>query len=115
MEDIYFYGTMNYEPGPNGIQKIDPRLLRHCVLLFLPTPEGKELKSILSGTLEASMLFNEHSPIDTDLSNAIVEASMNLLTSVTNVLKACPTPGRQHYLFNMKTIITVLQVWNVTK
>ncbi len=28
---------------------------------------------------------------------------------INDVLKPCATPGRQHYLFNMKSIITILQ------
>ena len=86
------------------------QLKRHSTLLYLPMPGSQALKSIFAGTLEACLLFNERSNIDSDLSNAIVEASLQLLELVTQVLKPCPTPGRQHYLFNMKTITAILQV-----
>ncbi len=70
------------------------------------------MKSIFSGVLEASFIYDQKQHIDLDLGNAIVDASLNLLEIVTNVLKPCPTLGRQHYMFNMKTIITVLQNLN---
>lgn len=74
-------------------------------------PNGNALRSIFNGTLEASMLFNEKSGLDQDLHTAIIDSSVKLLELVSEVLKPCPTPGRQHYLFNMKTIITILQVY----
>jgi hypothetical protein len=76
----------------------------------LPLPNGPALKSIFAGTLEASLLYNDKSNIDADLSAAIVDASLSLLEVVCNVLKPAPTLGRQHYQFNMKTITTILQV-----
>lgn len=79
-------------------------------MLYLPSPNGQALRTIFNGTLEASMLYNEKAGIDVDLHNAIIEASVNLLEMVIDVLRPCPTPGRQHYLFNMKSIIVILQV-----
>ncbi|RMZ99778.1 dynein gamma flagellar outer arm-like [Brachionus plicatilis] len=55
------------------------------------------------------MLFNEKSSLDSDLHAALIDSSVKLLELVSEVFKPCPTPGRQHYLFNMKTIITILQ------
>lgn len=79
------------------------------MLLYLPTPNSHALKSIFNGTLEAALLFNEKTNIDVDLHNAIVDASVSLLEMIGEVLRPCPTPGRQHYLFNMKTIISILK------
>jgi hypothetical protein len=79
-------------------------------LLYLPTPAGQALRTIFNGTLEASMLYNDKTSIDPDLHSVLVDASVALLDQITDVLKPCPTPGRQHYLFNMKTIINILQV-----
>lgn len=79
------------------------------MLLYLPAPSGQSLRSIFTGTLEASMLYNEKSSIDSDLHSCIIDASCALLEQISDVLRPCPTPGRQHYLFNMQTIITILQ------
>ena len=79
-------------------------------MVYLPVPSGTALKSIFNGTLEASMLFNEKAGLDTDLHSALIDSSVKLLELINEVLRPCPTPGRQHYLFNMKTIITILQV-----
>lgn len=79
------------------------------MLLYLPTPNSQALKSIFNGTLEAALLFNEKTSIDADLHSALVDASVSLLEMVGDVLKACPTPGRQHYFFSMKTIISILK------
>lgn len=100
---------MTYQPGVIN-KSIDQRLLRHSILIYLPVPSGNALKSIFNGTLEASMLYDEKASIDADLHSLIIDASVNLLEMINEVLKPCPTPGRQHYLFNMKTIITILQV-----
>ncbi len=81
-------------------------------MLYLPVPSGDALKSIFSGTLEGCLLHNDKTGIDADLHAAIVDASISLLNSINEVLKPCPTPGRQHYLFNMKSIINILQVFN---
>ncbi len=79
-------------------------------MLYLPSPDVQALKSIFNGTLEASMLFNEKSSIDSDLHTQIIDVSVNILEMINEVLRPCPTPGRQHYLFNMKHIIVILQV-----
>ncbi len=76
----------------------------------MPSPSGYALKSIFNGTLEGCMLHNDKANLDVDLQALIIDASMSLLNSVNEVLKPCPTPGRQHYLFNMKQIISILQV-----
>lgn len=83
---------------------------RHFNIIFLKTPRGQALKSIFHGTLEASMLFGEKNGLDSELHALLVEANISLLEAVNQVLNPCPTPGRQHYMFNMKTIITILQV-----
>lgn len=79
-------------------------------MLYLPSPDAHALKSIFNGTLEAALLFNEKANIDADLHNSIVDVSVSLLQMVTEVLRPCPTPGRQHYLFNMKNVISILKV-----
>ncbi len=76
----------------------------------MPEPTGDELKSIFNGTLEGSLMHNEKQGIDLDLHSCIINASISLYESVKDILKASPTLGRQHYLFNMKTIISILQV-----
>ena len=55
------------------------------------------------------MLYSEKEFIEADLHAAIVDSSCSLLEQIVDVLKPCPTPGREHYLFNMKHMITVLQ------
>ena len=56
------------------------------------------------------MVYTEKMNIDSDLHALVIEASVSLLEIIVDVLKPCPTPGRQHYLFNMKNVITILQV-----
>ena len=79
-------------------------------MLYLPVPAGLALKSIFNGALEASLLFNDKASIDPDLHGSLIDSSILLLDHINEVFKPCPVPGRQHYLFNMKTIITILQV-----
>lgn len=56
------------------------------------------------------MYFGEKNGLDSELHATLIEASCSLLNAVNQVLNPCPTPGRQHYMFNMRTIITILQV-----
>ncbi len=92
--------------------KISILFKRHSVLFYLPSPNAHALKSIFNGVLEAALLFNEKASIDSDLHAVIVDASVTLLEMITEVFKPCPMPGRQHYLFNMKNIISMLKVMN---
>ena len=55
------------------------------------------------------MSYKEKQNIDSELHHSIINASVRLLELINDVLKPCATPGRQHYLFNMKTVITILQ------
>ena len=84
-------------------------LKRYFVILNLPNPKGPVLKSIFNGILEATFLYNAGEFIEADLHTAIVDASCNLLEQIVDVLKPSPTPGRMHYLFNMRQMITILQ------
>ena len=48
--------------------------------------------------------------LDIELHNAIVQASCKLLTSVKDVLKPTTTPGRAHYRFSLRDLVTCFQV-----
>ena len=82
-------------------------------MLNLPNPKPQALKSIFNGVLEATLLYNEREFIEADLHGALVDASAHLIEQISEVLRPCPTPGREHYLFNMRHMITVLQVCSV--
>jgi len=90
-------------------RSIDQRLLRHSILIHLPSPDDQALKSIFHGVLEASLAHSFDNSIDSELHTALIDASIKLLKLINDVLRPCPMPGRQHFLFNMKTIITILQ------
>ena len=75
----------------------------------LPNPKGQVLKSIFNGVLEATFLYNNGEFIEADLHSAIVDSSCHLIEQIVDVLKPSPTPGRAHYLFNMRQMITILQ------
>jgi hypothetical protein len=92
---------------------IDARLLRHFTLIHLPQAKSQALKSILGGILEYSLLQNDRQPFEYELQSIIIDASYTLLEQISEVLKACPTPGREHYIFNMKHIVTILAVISI--
>ncbi len=109
LEDICFYSTMTHSSNNKQSREIDQRLLRHSVLIYLPSPDDQALRSIFNGVLEASLTHPFDQSIDAELHHSLIEASVKLLGHINEVLRPCPTPGRQHYLFNMKTVITILQ------
>ena len=57
------------------------------------------------------MLANDRPGLDIELHNAVAQAACELLTSVKVVLR--PTllmPGRKHYLFTLRDLVTSFQV-----
>ena len=87
-----------------------PRLLRHFAVIYLPTPQADALKSIIHGVLDATMVQGDHQSLDIELHNALVQASGRMLSAAKSVLKPSPMPGRRHYLFTLRDIVTCFQV-----
>ena len=85
---------------------------RHFAVFCLPQPQDEALKSVVNGILDVNMGLSEKPAVDIDLHNSIVSASCKLLVSVQKVLRISPMPGRRHYLFTLRDIVTCFQVNN---
>ena len=56
------------------------------------------------------MLLGERPALEFDLRESLVQASCKLLSAVKTVLRPSLMPGRTHYLFTLKDIVTCFQV-----
>lgn len=56
------------------------------------------------------MLYDSHPGLEIDVHNALVQASCKMLAAVKHVLRPTSMPGRKHYLFTLKDIVTCFQV-----
>ena len=68
------------------------------------------VKSRNFNLFQANMLYDNHPGLEIDVHNTLVQASCKLLTAVRQVLRPTPMPGRTHYLFTLKDIVTCFQV-----
>ncbi|XP_041462850.1 dynein heavy chain 8, axonemal-like [Lytechinus variegatus] len=100
--------TMNNYPSSSS-RKIPDRLLRHFVLIHLPEPKEGALSSIVDAVLDGNMTKHNGQSLAQELQDAIVNASCKLLTSVQNVLRPTPMPGRYHYMFTLRDISKTFQ------
>ncbi len=83
LEDICFYSTMTHQN--KQLNAIDSRLLRHSILIYLPSPDEDVLKSIFNGILEASMSHKDSTSIDSELQTSIIGASVKLLSLINEM------------------------------
>ncbi|CAH3196290.1 unnamed protein product, partial [Porites evermanni] len=112
LEGVVVTAAMNMqsEPVTSGThQQIPERLKRHFAVFRLPAPTAESLFTIVTSILEANMAQNQGMGLPQEFHEQIVMASCTLLTSLQDVLRPSPTPGRYHYQFNLRDITRVFQ------
>ncbi|KAI8520697.1 hypothetical protein Bbelb_004510 [Branchiostoma belcheri] len=97
-----------HEYPSTSTQLLSERLIRHFSVIHLPAPQGQDLESVVNSMLEANMSFDGQG-LDTELHTSLTAASCELLTSVQDVLRPSPMPGRQHYMFTLRNIAKAFQ------
>ncbi|XP_033113255.1 dynein heavy chain 5, axonemal-like isoform X2 [Anneissia japonica] len=100
--------TTNEFPSVNN-RLISSRLLRHFAIFYLPEPKDSSLHTIVDAVLDGNMTKNNQQSLAQELHDCIVDASCQLLTSVQNVLRPSPMPGRHHYIFTLRDITKAFQ------
>lgn len=105
VEDFVMFGSLT----SNTDALVSPRLRRHFAVISLAAPSEGNLKVIISQQLQG--LLDAHSYDMTDgRYQGVVEASIQLYSSVKETFKVSDTPGRQHYFFSLKNLVSVFQV-----
>lgn len=105
MEDFVVFGSLT----SNTDALVSPRLRRHFTVIHLPSPSDSNVKVIMSQQLQG--LLDAHSyEMDDKNYRGVYEASVELYTKVKETLKVSDTPGRCHYFFSLKNLVSVFQV-----
>ncbi|XP_023932047.1 dynein heavy chain 5, axonemal-like isoform X1 [Lingula anatina] len=110
IEGLIIFATMSMSEYPSAKnRKLEERLMRHFAVFHLPSPVKDGLQRIVNGVLEGNMTAGDKPALEQELHNSIVTASCKTLTAVQDVLRPTPMPGRYHYLFTLKDLITCFQ------
>ncbi|XP_068697910.1 dynein axonemal heavy chain 8-like [Montipora foliosa] len=112
LEGVVVTSAMNMpsEPVTSGVyQQIPERLKRHFAVFRLPAPSTDSLFTIVTSILEANMAQNQGMGLPQEFHEQIVTASCTMLSSIQEVFRSSPTPGRCHYQFNLRDITRVFQ------
>lgn len=109
LEGVVVTAAMNMQSELVTSQQIPERLKRHFAVFRLPAPLEESLFTIVTSVLEANMAQNQGMGLPQEFHEQIVMASCMLLNSLQDVLRPSPTPGRCHYLFNLREITRVFQ------
>ncbi|KAK0165141.1 hypothetical protein PV328_003689 [Microctonus aethiopoides] len=92
-------------PPGGGRNTITNRLLTRFNVINMTFPAEKQIARIY-GTMLNQQLFDFHSEVK-DIANEITSSTIEMYNNV--VAKMLPTPGKMHYLFNLRDISKVFQ------
>lgn len=112
LEGVVVTAAMNMqsEPVTSGVhQKVPERLKRHFAVFRLPPPKADSLFTVVTSILEANMAQNQGTGLPQEFHEQIVTASCKMLSSIQDVLRPSPSPGRCHHQFNLRDITRVFQ------
>lgn len=105
VEDFVLFGSLTSDTDA----LVSPRLRRHFAVIHLPTPSDGNVRVIVAQQLQG--LLEAHSyDMDNKSYQGVLDASMELYNSMRQTLKVSNTPGRQHYFFSLKNLVSVFQV-----
>ena len=105
MEDFVIFACLT----SNSDALLSPRLRRHMAVIHLPSPSEGALKVIASQQLQALLEAHSYS-IEEGGYEGVLEASVELYSKVRRSFKVSDTPGRCHYFFSLKNLVSVFQV-----
>ena len=94
-------------PPGGGRNPVTPRFVRHFAMFAIPKPDDLALKTIFKQILGGFLSVKEFQKPVQELSNSIVEASVEVFNRISEEL--LPTPSKSHYLFNLRDLSKVVQ------
>lgn len=90
-----------------GRNKLNPRFVRHHMVLCLPEPSENNLKKIFGSILKGFLNANVFSENAKKVADGIVLATLDFYRTIRKEL--LPIPSKFHYLFNLRDISRVFQ------
>ena len=88
---------------------MSPRFRRHLAVIHLPSSSDSTLRVIVSQQLQG--LLDAHSfEMEEKMFQGVLEASVELYSTIKEALKISDTPGRQHYFYSLQNLVSVFQV-----
>lgn len=105
IEDFVVFGALTSDTDA----LVSPRLRRHFAVVPLAAPSEGNLKVVVSQQLQGLLDAHSHNMADGTF-QGLLQASIELYGSVKQTLKVSDTPGRQHYFFSLKNLVSVFQV-----
>lgn len=93
----------------NSDALVSPRFRRHLAVIHLSSLGDESLKAIVSQQLQGLLEAHSHE-LNSKSVQGILEASIELYSSVKETLKVSDAPGRNHYFFSLKNLVSLFQV-----
>jgi hypothetical protein len=105
VEDFVLFGSLT----SNADALVSSRLRRHFAVIPLAAPSDGNMRVIVSQQFQG--LLDAHSyDMANEVYQRLLEVSLLLYNSVKEAFKVSDTPGRQHYFFSLKNLVSVFQV-----
>lgn len=105
IEDFVIFGSLTSSTDA----LVSPRLRRHFAVIPVAAPSEGNLKAIVFQQFQG--LLDAHSYDMADGSyRGLLGASIELYSHVKENFKVSGMPGRQHYFFSLKSLVSVFQV-----
>lgn len=104
IEDLLVCGALTSDAGVF----LAPRLRRHLAIIH--TPDLKDCLKPVTFQLLVAFFETQSSSVSPDVQREVLNASLEVYSSVKQALKASNMPGRQHYLFSLANLESVFQV-----
>lgn len=105
IEDLIYILAMNHPGG--GKNDIPHRMKRHCANWNTPMPSMSSIHQIFGAILRLRFNDKEFKKDVLDVSNALVEMTMDVYGKAK--AKLLPTPAKFHYIFNLRDVSRVFQ------
>ena len=105
VEDLVVFGALT----SSSDALVSNRLRHHFAIIHLPSPGENSLEVVVSQQLQGLLDAHSHHLGEREY-RGVLEASVELYSAIKETLKVSDLPGRQHYFFSIRNLVSVFQV-----